>query len=254
MPCRIDRILQWKFRLEQEQLISSDSRFITLTYDEQNLPKQLFNNLYYVHSLNKPDIQKFFKRYRKNISPTIKYYATGEYGEQNGRPHFHIIMFESERPKKICPLLIHTTWNRGKIDCGSTTSNSIRYTLSYIEKKLYGEDKKKYIEETGLIPAFSLMSKNLGGDPEQFRNKDYHLDGNVKRSIPRYYKSKLYKSYLTRAARNIETQAKIKIETEAQLKKAYPRYSYKTASDMVSKQKALNLDYKLKLKSRKKTL
>ena len=61
------------------------------------------NNFGFTHSdcvplLYYPDMQRFIKRLRKQISTkfkneTIRYYAIGEYGTSSYRPHWHILLF-----------------------------------------------------------------------------------------------------------------------------------------------------------------
>ena len=58
--------------------------FLTLTYDEANLPRH--------GQLLKRDLQLFFKRLRKLMGP-FRYVACGEYGDLRRRPHFHVALF-----------------------------------------------------------------------------------------------------------------------------------------------------------------
>jgi hypothetical protein len=58
------------------------SCFITLTYNEQNETI----NLDYKH------VQDFMKRLRKRKGP-CRFFAAGEYGKKELRPHWHILLF-----------------------------------------------------------------------------------------------------------------------------------------------------------------
>ncbi len=87
--CLIRRQNDWCFRLQEEQKISISSSFITLTYEEDNLPFSE-NGLM---SLKVRDHQLFIKKLRYKVKTKIKYFACGEYGAINGRPHFHLIIF-----------------------------------------------------------------------------------------------------------------------------------------------------------------
>lgn len=71
-----------------------ENTFITLTFDEEHLhPKQ---------TLTKEHFQKFMKRLRKLHEPKIiRFMHVGEYGERNGRPHHHAILFNHEFKDKI---------------------------------------------------------------------------------------------------------------------------------------------------------
>ncbi len=65
-----------------EAKLHKENCLITLTYKETD------------GNVNKRDLQKFFKRLRRRIAPkTIRYYACGEYGGRNDRPHYHIVCF-----------------------------------------------------------------------------------------------------------------------------------------------------------------
>lgn len=123
--------------------------FITLTYSPENLPE---NN-----SLSSRDLQLFFKRLRKKIHPhKIRYFACGEYGERFKRPHYHAIIFGLDN----CHLTwqtIHDCWNKGIIDVGSVTKDSISYVAGYVSKKMNNEDRAKI--KAGLISReFCRMS------------------------------------------------------------------------------------------------
>lgn len=65
--------------------------FITLTFDNENLPDDYKTNMHPEY------ISKFFKKlqdYRSdhNLSP-VRYYGVPEFGEKNGRLHYHAIVF-----------------------------------------------------------------------------------------------------------------------------------------------------------------
>lgn len=71
--CVKRRVSQWSFRLMQEEKVSSSAHFITLTYDTKHSPITRAGYM----SLNKRDIQLFFKRLRKTNLERLKYYAVG---------------------------------------------------------------------------------------------------------------------------------------------------------------------------------
>ena len=69
--CRLLRSVTWASRCMHEASLHDHNCFITLTYDESNLPED--------HSLQKDHFQKFLKRFRKAIFPTkIRYFMCGE--------------------------------------------------------------------------------------------------------------------------------------------------------------------------------
>ena len=57
--CRIQRAREWASRLIHEMSYHEKNTFITLTYDNEHLPKD--------ESIDKDELQRFFKRLRKTI-------------------------------------------------------------------------------------------------------------------------------------------------------------------------------------------
>lgn len=193
------RVSAWSFRLMLTELFCKRSYFVTLTYDNEHVPKSEKKFL----TLCKRDVQLFFKRLRKRVAvrdPEVKvrYYAVGEYGSNNWRPHYHLILFNADK------LSIEEAWRDekgaiGGIDIGSVTGASVGYTLKYISKP----KRVPYHVNDDRIPEFALMSKGLGHEyltpamiawhKADLLNRMYvnTYDGK-KVSMPRYYKDKIY--------------------------------------------------------------
>lgn len=91
--CSARRASAWSFRLMQEAKNASSALFVTLTYNTEHVP--ISKNRFM--TLNKRDLQLFFKKLRKRSgSKNIKYYAVGEYGGNTKRPHYHVILFNAK--------------------------------------------------------------------------------------------------------------------------------------------------------------
>jgi len=199
--CYTRKVSAWSFRLMQQEKISDNALFITLTYDTKHV--LLSRNGYL--SLCKRDIQLFFKRLRKAHEKrkaedirykdwqAIRYYVVGEYGGKTKRPHYHAIIFN------VIIELIQPSWNLGHVHYGEVTGASVGYTLKYMSKisqiPMHQNDDR--------IPEFALMSKGLGANyltPQMIKwhrsdllNRMYvNLTDNKKASMPRYYKTKIY--------------------------------------------------------------
>src|SRR3954449_8205389 len=80
--CRLERSRQWAMRCVHENKMHPRSSFVTLTYDDKNIPP--------AGSLSKRDFQLFMKRLRKSQSNPLRFFACGEYGETTHRPHYHV--------------------------------------------------------------------------------------------------------------------------------------------------------------------
>lgn len=190
-PCQRRRIDGWVFRLQQEIKRSEYSYFVTLTYDTRFVPITANGFM----TLHKPDLQKFFKRLRHNTGFRIKYYAVGEYGSTRKRPHYHLILFSDG-----CAIEeIRKAWPLGSVHVGQVTSDSIAYTLKYIEKKTGSKQHKR----DDRLKEFSLMSKRLGDNYLTDQIISYHnqtladnmylvREGGYKVAMPRYYRERIF--------------------------------------------------------------
>lgn len=191
-PCQKRRVSQWAFRLKQQERISCTAYFITLTYNTLHVPITSKGFM----SLKKRDYQLFMKRLRKvHKNEKITYYACGEYGSNNYRPHYHAIIFNCREDE------IARAWQLGEVHIGKVTGASIAYTLKYINKgkiiPMHQNDDR--------IPEFSLMSKGMGSNfltpstIEFYKNdlsKAYiTIEDGIKIALPRYYKNKIYSEH-----------------------------------------------------------
>lgn len=213
--CRKRAISAWSFRLRQELKRSVSAFFLTLTYGAKTLPISESGLL----TLRKSDVQNFIKRLRKSqyealaggdfsshpYGRSIKYFACGEYGHINGRPHYHILLFNAMLE------LIESAWALeddefikqpiGSVHFGSVTPASIGYTLKYMCKEScvnwneFGDVEDRQVE-------FRLMSKGLGANYLTDAMRAWHLldeenrmycnvDGK-KVCMPRFYKDRIY--------------------------------------------------------------
>lgn len=103
LGCRSDYAKQWALRCALEDYESDgDSYFVTLTYSDPYLPLCVSNPVStddfdqldsYLPTLQKRDLQLFFKRLRKS-GRSFRYFACGEYGDRTSRPHYHCILFD----------------------------------------------------------------------------------------------------------------------------------------------------------------
>jgi hypothetical protein len=190
--CLTNRREEWIIRLTEETKSSKTAHFITLTYDDENIP--INNNS--VATIQKRDLQLFFKRLRKKIRNPIRYYAIGEYGTKSNRPHYHIISFNIN-PSDLKH--IPTSWinvdnkqQLGHIKIGTVNVRSISYVAKYhINKTQYPKGAEK---------PFAIMSRGIGREYiTQFKahhlGKTYQAKYQMhqwKKPLPRYYKQKLY--------------------------------------------------------------
>lgn len=189
--CRRDKINMWSDRLSFEaNTCEGRSSFITLTYNDNFLP---------VGGVQKVDVQNWLKRLRFFLPKDrrIKYFVSSEYGLENYRPHYHVILINFDCQDVNDNLALYRSWSEYKgQEIGFYTSDyltpaRIRYTLKYMSKELKGDLQDEYVKR-GLNPLFHLMSKGIGRE-WFFSNLDllrihhgYYVNGKL-RPLPRYY-------------------------------------------------------------------
>lgn len=181
---------EWALRVSLEAK-NKPSCFITLTYNKENLPS---------NGVEKEALQKFIKRLRKQLYKNdidIKYFACGEYGKRNARPHYHINIIgwipedlrffgKSKSSQSLYrSTIVEKLWKFGFVWVEPCDFKTAKYTAKYMQKYAITNDK--------LNKPFLLMSKGLGKDfatEKIIENKKIYYDGQVY-PIPRYFMTKL---------------------------------------------------------------
>lgn len=200
MACRLNYGKEWSIRIMHEAKKYETSIFLTLTYDEDNIPEN--------GSLQKRDVQLFLKRLRRVLEPReIRYYLSGEYGDKFCRPHYHVILFNVspfekifrfEQKRKGEYIGYCDVWPYGLVYCGQVTDDSACYVAKYTTKKVKGKGSHEFYEAHGLVPEFALMSRRpgIGADfcdkfsPELIQHQSVISKGQEYK-LPRYYQNRL---------------------------------------------------------------
>lgn len=212
VSCRVAKAREWATRMLHERDQYEKSVFITLTYNDQHIPKN--------QSINKEEVQRFIKRLRKKVKLKLKYYACGEYGDQSERPHYHAIIFNiGIKDTQI----IKDAWQeKGHVYVGTVTYDSARYVADYIQKKYAGRTSE--VPPDARQRPFMLSSQGIGKE-YALNNKEQLTDmlsctvygKNV--GMPRYYKKilKIDEQLLIDAAK----------ERQKELRNKYVKKGYK---------------------------
>lgn len=180
LSCKIDYSRSWANRLCIELQDMQKAVFVTLTYNNENVPyvdpfRRIFDPIDNVMTLDKRHVQLFFKRLRKHFPDRkIRYYLCGEYGPKNKRPHYHAIIFgldlsdfadlsmigenELHDPYFTSPLF-ESIWNKGFVLLGQVNYKTCAYVARYVLKKHYQKD---FHDLHGAIPEFTLCSRRPG--------------------------------------------------------------------------------------------
>lgn len=214
--CLRDKQIEWVYRLERELPIHKHSLFVTLTYDEHNVPvkygdtietyETMFHKYQFtpcpdfVFSLWPEDLQRYFKRLRKSLGVSnLKYYACGEYGGSDlgcKRPHYHFLLFYDEPDNApFVESCIRESWNKGFVTIDPVIPERITYVTKYILKN--DAESAEFDEQ---IKPFMRVSHGVG---ERGFLKDYAfeyansvdyvtLSNGAKLSQPRQFRRKFF--------------------------------------------------------------
>uniref|UniRef100_A0AAU8B6Y6 Replication initiator protein n=1 Tax=Dulem virus 106 TaxID=3145583 RepID=A0AAU8B6Y6_9VIRU len=192
--CRLAYSREWANRCMMELEYHDSAYFVTLTYNDDHLPRSYYpdqetGEALPSFTLNKRDCQLFMKRLRKaKPDDHIRFFLAGEYGDQTFRPHYHAIIFGLHlddlvlykkspqgflyynspciqrawstvvtRENSITPLAVPI----GYAVVAEVTWETCAYTARYVMKKLKGADVEFY-RKFNIEPPFTLMSRKPG--------------------------------------------------------------------------------------------
>lgn len=200
LQCRKAHAQAWAARCQNESKYWDNTYFITLTYNEENLPvidkntgelyRGFRNPLDYYNkhkryensTLLLPDMQKFLKRLRiyakrhgllENEEKGIKIFYCGEYGSKTSRAHYHLLLYGFKIPdlkvwKRMKGIeydrskIIEDLWGLGNVIIGNLNFKTCSYVAKYVMKKYVGPDKEAVYKEAGRTPEFVQMSRRPG--------------------------------------------------------------------------------------------
>lgn len=187
--CKSKRAVDWALRARHEMSDHNENCFLTLTYDDNNLPSHLIVKSYF---------QKFIKRLRKKLHSDIRYMVSHEYGGKTGRPHHHAIIFGwtpcqqrylQEAPSGE-PLYtsheLETLWPHGYHSIGTANEKTAYYIASYSLKSSSHDvlcpDTGEYLRVTDSMDS---SKRPAIGRNYFFKNVNQLIDSNTQ--LPRYY-------------------------------------------------------------------
>lgn len=229
--CLAYRQQAWITRLMVEQQTSENSYFVTLTYDEDHVPKQPAyfdfegNELYPECCVpRKWDVQRLNKYIRRKkeqgfflveipdpssplcpfsgqripiSSSKMSFYLVSEYGPETLRPHYHGLYFNVDDDRFKVELLFRQLWRLGFVQVDECTPATINYVTKYLLQNKLLPDLPEYLPR-----PFSLMSKGLGIDlltpsmlswwRENPSCRVYVPEHGTKKVMSRYYKDKVF--------------------------------------------------------------
>lgn len=205
LECEMNHSVEWSFRIMDECSKYEQNAFITLTYDQEHLPDPPF--------VSRREVSLFMKRLRKELSPLkVRFFACGEYGKKNSRPHYHFIIFNwfpsdswlwsvEDGVELFRSSTLEKVWTFGFSTVGRVTQKTALYCAKYMNKFSYKYLSKQTVplvvegEVTPfrevVTPPFVQMSNRPGigfdsvYDCDLLSDRIYRNGRGIK--IPRYY-------------------------------------------------------------------
>ena len=212
--CLIDRARHWATRCQLEALESPDNWFVTLTYDDEHIPwvqsatanpntGEVLDEVW-LPTLRKSDARRFIHDLRqlaerRRGESGIRFFLSGEYGDQTQRPHYHCLLFNYRCPDLIlfkkCDGIayfvsdeIATAWPYGQALLTYYSFETGAYVAGYVLKKCkarlnepFGcDDEPVYVD--GRQKEFINMSRRPGIGRRFYDEKGmyiYEYDGIV---------------------------------------------------------------------------
>lgn len=179
MICKANQARKKAERAMAEADTWEHNEVINLTYNNENLPMNTRADGTQVPTLRYKDVQDFKKRLlkqwkKKYNQEKIRFLCACEYGENYGRPHYHLIMYNFEaKDKKFYGYTkkgskeygseeISKIWGKGNITIGDVTPETIQYVANYCLKKFKGKKAKGIYKDLGIEPE-SVKSSNRRG-------------------------------------------------------------------------------------------
>lgn len=268
LNCMIKKQSQIEFLAKKELIENYQSgksaSFVTLTYDDNHIPKNDEGFL----TLKREDLQKFIKRMRRNMDyhkrqKDFKILYCGEYGDGSHsttktgvstcRPHYHIV-FIGLSPEEV-KYYTRKLWNFGLCDIGPLGAGGIRYLCKYMTKAIPEKEVKELREVAKVQNPFfyhsvglakSWINKNLDKIVEN--NFCFNANGKIT-PFPKYvckyvsmHTGTPYVNAIKTFISNTELQeahAKGMLLSDFQFEKSYIAYKYKVAA-LRSQNKPIN--------------
>lgn len=201
LSCKSAKKKEWSLRVWHEAQYYPDERwFLTLTYDEEHLPRVEHEGEWYA-TLRYHDVQKFIKLVRRHYerefgrSPShhVKYICTSELGENTARSHYHMILFGVPLSAKE---YLQRYWPHGHIEFDYVNWRNIRYTMQYIDDVTYDQEFRSLLSNIGIEQPGKRQSQGLGKRYALANARSIQLNGlrtpdGHPSTIPRYYLAKL---------------------------------------------------------------
>lgn len=158
LGCRLWVRADWQTRCMLEARMHEHNTFVTCTYDDEHLPKDLDVSLV--------ESQLFVARLRKAVGSPLTFMSLGEYGDRTARPHYHytvfglkaenLALFSAKRGNCLYrSASLEAVWGRGNVLVAEATPQTMAYVAGHQLKDLVNVRER---QRTG----YELVDVNTG--------------------------------------------------------------------------------------------
>lgn len=184
---------EWIARSVAEAQCHDKMLFVTLTYDDEKIPKvehvdRDTGEVLFHHTLRYRDFQLFMKKFRKEFDIPIRFMCCGEYGSRTFRPHYHAIFYGiglSDIPDAVphsrsktgdflySSEYLDKLWKKGYTLVADANTATIAYVAGYVAKKADTVEAKSFYDYFNIARPFIRASLRPALGSEWFRA---HID------------------------------------------------------------------------------
>lgn len=233
--CKLEYARDWATRCMHEAQMHVYNNFLTLTYNNENLPDDLSLRpehwVTFAKALRSALHRKKYHRAINSDKLGFRYYMGGEYIPETGRPHYHACLFGIDFQDKIyhkttpagskiykSPTL-DKLWGKGYSSIGQVTFQSAGYIARYCIQKRTGDGNPTHYE---------ILDPDTG--EIRLRRKEY----NHMSRMPG-----LGKSWLLKYHPDIYTTGKVRVRNAT----AYPPRYYDKVYEDIDHERLYQLQY-----------
>lgn len=189
---------EWMIRIQEEFKASIQSRFITLTYEDDCLYR-CDNGM---PGFDKRNVKKYIHALHeraKYAGVNLRHFVVSEYGRRTGRPHHHMMIFLDNPIEDLDEWLLKRPWPYGFVKIDLVTPGRVKYITKYCLKDWPNN------MDWDLFPPeckpFTLMSQGIGKQYMSDNVRRYHLDASANyytsdsgaiQKLPRYYMDRIF--------------------------------------------------------------
>lgn len=191
--CISKRALEWATRVKHELSLHDEACFITLTYNDENLPP--------IEDWKK-NFGVFHDKLQKKLKKRIRFIVSHEYGSKTFRPHHHAILFGWNPPNQkllkqtkkgvniYTSTYLEDLWKKGFSSIGQANEKTAYYIASYAIK---GNSHNYNNPITGECQTFkdSMQTSKRPAIGADFFDSNSRQLVNSGAILPRYYLKRL---------------------------------------------------------------